>query len=989
MSHEHQDLDDILDAGLSTFFRNRSLGGESTVMGHVSRRDPVLPAMLGRLVMGEVLGRGGMAVVLRAHDQELDRDVAVKVLQEPFDNDADLVERFLAEARVSSHLQHPGIVPVYDVGRTADGRPYYTMKIVDGDTLKQLVEAKRHPLGARSRLLEVFARVCDTVAFAHARGVVHGDLKPSNVMVGSFGEVQVLDWGLARALHAGAGDVTESRTAGRVVGTPAYMTPEQARGDVGGIDCRTDVFGLGGILCEILTGAPVYLGETRSEIVLRATKGWIDDAVGRLRACQADGALVELALACLAPDPAGRPADAGIVSKRMADHLASLEERSRALEIAAAQARATAGQERRARRLTLAMAGAIVVALASAGGGYLWVQSEQQDRAAEMERLSVAAIERARVLFVAARRAPPGEMTTWREAIAAGRQAEEVARPGPAATALRAQALLGEIRAAHDSAQRDDAMRGQLEEIRVRNEEDRSPRELDVGYAKAFSDYGVAVDAVEVDVAAQALRSSSIREDLIRGLDDWGRWRGRIDGVSLAAWQKILTLANRIDEHSLRRQIRSAIAGGDHQQVRDLAESPELKTAPVSTWGMLASALVDRGDRDLAVSVYREARQLWPHDFWVHHDLAGLLQSTDREAHEEVVALSWTCVSLRPHSAHAWTDLGSRLLRTLTGGPEGHAAVRRALEVDPEYARAWAVLGCQLSAEGQWVEGFEALQKAAEFGPRDPVVMRSVALGLEFDALRPADASPAYSALVELRPETAESYRLQGLCALRLGHYEGAVRALREAEALEPDRIEPRHLVGRALVAAGRFADAVAALRAAVESDPAGAGSDLLASLADAEALMVAGGERASEAVPADPADRIVAARAALYQGRTRRAFELFTSALEEDPSLVTHRVDGGQPVAFEAACAAAAEGRGAIARAWLRVASGAWRQAWRAGEWPEVEFRSAFVEAFARPELEPYRGEDALRVLPEEERRAWVELWIEMAALRLELRLK
>src|SRR5262249_24470863 len=160
-------------------------------------------------------------------------------------------QRFVEEARIAGQLQHPGIVPVYTLGEAGPGRPYFTMKLVEGQTLAALLAERASPAHDLTRFLKVFEQVCQTLAYAHSRGVIHRDLKPANVMVGAFGEVQVMDWGLARRLGATAEDgpagslVEPSRTGGgRVLGTPAYMAPEQARGEAERLDERCDVFGL-------------------------------------------------------------------------------------------------------------------------------------------------------------------------------------------------------------------------------------------------------------------------------------------------------------------------------------------------------------------------------------------------------------------------------------------------------------------------------------------------------------------------------------------------------------------------------------------------------------------------------------------------------------------------------------------------------------------------------------------------------------------------
>jgi eukaryotic-like serine/threonine-protein kinase len=185
-----------------------------------------------------VLGEGGLGVVYLAYDCALDREVALKVLTRDRPSDTARLQR---EARILARLEHPGIVPVHDVGELPDGRIFYAMKCVRGERLDRWAAA-----GADLRArLGVFMRICDAVSFAHALGIVHRDLKPENVMVGEFGEVLVLDWGLAD--ERGASRSTRG-------GTPAYMAPEQARG--GPTDERADIYALGTILCDFAADVP-------------------------------------------------------------------------------------------------------------------------------------------------------------------------------------------------------------------------------------------------------------------------------------------------------------------------------------------------------------------------------------------------------------------------------------------------------------------------------------------------------------------------------------------------------------------------------------------------------------------------------------------------------------------------------------------------------------------------------------------------------------
>jgi serine/threonine protein kinase len=197
-----------------------------------------------RYELVSILGRGGMGVVYLARDLALDREVALKVVDRPSADEV-TIDRLAREARILARLEHPGIVPVHDFGQLPDGRLFYAMKRVRGDRLDRWI-AGGHDLGER---LGVFLRVCEAVAFAHAHGVIHRDLKPENIMVGEFGEVLVLDWGVA----ADIGRDSEPRT---IVGTAGYMAPEQARGDAA-VDHRADVFALGALLETMALASPL------------------------------------------------------------------------------------------------------------------------------------------------------------------------------------------------------------------------------------------------------------------------------------------------------------------------------------------------------------------------------------------------------------------------------------------------------------------------------------------------------------------------------------------------------------------------------------------------------------------------------------------------------------------------------------------------------------------------------------------------------------
>lgn len=258
-----------------------------------------------------VLGRGGMGTVLRVLDKNLEREVAMKVAAPELEGTARVAESFVREARVLAQLEHPNVVPVHELAADAAGRVFFVMRLVDGVTLEERIEKAdlERPFEERlHELLLLFLKVCDGVAFAHSKGVLHCDLKPQNVMTGRFGEAYVVDWGLARKKHAPPRLAPDGRTAAS--GTPAFMAPEQARAEDHAIDERTDVFGLGGILFSILTGggAPFDSGDAIASLVLARDEPAPDPQ--KLSPVPLPPPLVAIALKALAREPGDRYATA-------------------------------------------------------------------------------------------------------------------------------------------------------------------------------------------------------------------------------------------------------------------------------------------------------------------------------------------------------------------------------------------------------------------------------------------------------------------------------------------------------------------------------------------------------------------------------------------------------------------------------------------------------------------------------------------------------
>jgi serine/threonine-protein kinase len=317
--------------------------------------DPVLIST-ERYELLEEIARGGMGVVYRARDRVLGRDVGVKTLLKVHAPDSTVVLRFREEARITGQLQHPSIPPVHDLGELPDGRPFIAMKLIKGQTLDAMLKARTDPATERGTYLTYFEQIAQGVAYAHAHRVIHRDLKPSNVMIGAFGEVQVMDWGLAKVLSEPVkpadwfGTGTDTATvgtnirplrhdsdgthAGSVLGTPAYMPREQAVGAIELIDTWSDVFSLGGILCAILTGQPPFVAADFESTRQLAAFARLDDCFARLDACGAEPDLVALCKRCLSAEPMERPRDArDLVASLIASRL-FVEDRTRQSELA-------------------------------------------------------------------------------------------------------------------------------------------------------------------------------------------------------------------------------------------------------------------------------------------------------------------------------------------------------------------------------------------------------------------------------------------------------------------------------------------------------------------------------------------------------------------------------------------------------------------------------------------------------------------------------
>ncbi len=680
-----------------------------------------LPAVPGYTVSREI-ARGGMGVVYRAHDSTFGREVAIKVMHPGQDTD-----RFVVESRITAQLPHPGIPPVYALGLLPDRRPFLVMKLIQGRTLAG--ELRRAADADLPRLLGVFEQICQTVGFAHSRGVIHRDLKPSNVMVGAFGEVKVMDWGLAKSVaqHGSAGVLDldgaappdhgfAETVAGSVKGTPAYMAPEQARG--GHVDARADVFALGGLLAVILTGNPPFAGDTVLATVLMAAQAELDECFEELDDCGADEELVEIAKTCLAPRPADRYANGEEVAGAVAAYRAGVEERLRAAERDRAAAEVRAAEQRKRRKVQLALA-ACVLLLVAGGAGFAWWQS-RQDTNRRLERQ--AAEMRAEGDRAAAR------ATTEARARQAVESATVLAtdlrnkfRFAEAATALDQAAQLTPADAPDDVKQRLAEARADLEFVReldqilfdrVRADPTRGHVPMVAALHAAFAARGLDPTDRDPGPIVARIAASPIRKDLVRALDTWAWAASTSRNARLVA--QLLAVSRGADPGEWSDRLRDPAVWTDRQAIARLGREIDPNVVPghlIVVYLLIQPGAWPDGRRVLSVVANRDRD-----DFWVQFE-AGCYYAWKDPWPAGSVAHMRAALALRPNHRYA-LHWAAASLQKMGSNTDAIACYRELTRLAPDVADFHGALGNLLETTGDIPGARAAFTEAARLDKR-------------------------------------------------------------------------------------------------------------------------------------------------------------------------------------------------------------------------------------------------------------------------------
>jgi eukaryotic-like serine/threonine-protein kinase len=829
-------------------------------------------------LLGEI-ARGGMGAILKGRDPDLGRDLAVKVLLEAHRDNPDLVRRFIEEAQIGGQLQHPGVVPVYELGTFGDSRPYFTMKLVKGRTLADLMASRDGPLDDIAKFLGIFEQIAQAVAYAHARGVIHRDLKPSNVMVGSFGEVQVMDWGLAKVLPKGgvsddasAGKVVANETviatarsgpdadgidlsrAGSIMGTPSYMAPEQARGEVDRVDERADVFALGSILCEILTGQPAFLGRNSGEIQRKAALGDTADALTRLDASGADLDLIGLARHCLSREPEDRPANAATLAGRLTSYQSAVQRKLRDSERDRAVAEATAVEERKRRKLQVGLAAA-VLALSTVGGLSFAFQLQQRQARAAVRAEALGEATTLRNLALAR----PDDLARWQSALASIRQAEGAVGRDDPETLRQLETLRVELQTGLDAAERDRTLLDRLVDIRAAKADDPNGTTSESAYAGAFRDAGLDLAKLHPGRVVELIkaRPPSMATAIATALDNWAAVR-RNDLNDAEGARRLADVASKADPDPWRISLRAALNEPDAARrkaaLRDLAATARVDVLDAISLDLLGRALSGIKESAQAEAVLRRAQRRHPGDVWINHDLAEVLEGLDRKAdairyytaarsvrpetaHElghalqkngeddEAVAVFQNLIQLRPKDGRHQACLGL-VLRSLGRAAEADstldraiATLRETIRLQPEDSTAYYNLGNALKSRGD-LDG--QLQTFREWARRSP--KNAVAHDYLGDALKGQgkldEAVESYGRAIQIAPEWSVARLDLGMILGQMARYDEAIASLREASRLDPGNAEPHYYIGMSLHGQKKPDEAVAELREALKINP-------------------------------------------------------------------------------------------------------------------------------------------------------------------------
>jgi tetratricopeptide (TPR) repeat protein len=776
--------------------------------------------VIGPYKLIEQLGEGGMGSVWMAQQNSpVKRLVAVKFIKAGMDS-KQVIARFDAERQALALMDHPNIARVLDAGTTAAGRPYFVMELVKGILVTRYCD--EHRLTPRERL-ELFVPVCQAVQHAHQKGIIHRDLKPSNVLIAQYDGrpvPKVIDFGVAKATGQQLTEHTLVTGFGAVVGTLEYMSPEQAELNQLDIDTRSDIYSLGVLLYELLTGTTPLEKK-------RLKEAGMLEALRLVREEEPPRPSTRLSSTAEMPSIA---ANRGLAPKRLAGLVrgeldwivmkALEKDRTRRYETAYGVAqdiqRYLADETvlacppslvyrlrkfARRNKARVAVAALGLFFLASLGGVAGWAALRQvKQQAAQRAALETDIgrdLDEARDFC---------RQDRLREASAVLDHALALVTRGGADEDLggRVAQLGNDV----DMAARLEAIR--LEMAAVKDEHFDRPGAA-LRYSEAFRDYGLDVDHLNPHEAAAGIEVSAVREQLVAALDDWllspGNGRNRL-----------LAILAEADPDPWRQPVRTACVEGNAKAFLKLARGANASVQTPGNAVLMGHALRELGEIRLAAEFLRRAQQEHPSDFWLNQNLGLLLTHQKAARPGEAVGYLRVAVALRPDSPGALVNLGIAL-RADGDLPGASAAFQKAIDLKPNFATAHSNLGNALRERGDLPGAIAAYRQAIELKPDHARAHNNLGVALRDQGELPG-AIAACQKAVALQPHSAEARNNLGVALGDQGDLAGGIAELRKAILLAPDLATAHSNLGNVLRERGDLPGAIAACQKAIDLKP-------------------------------------------------------------------------------------------------------------------------------------------------------------------------
>ena len=692
-----------------------------------------------------VLGRGGMGIVFRARHLRLNRPVAIKTVLEGGYAGPRERERFQREAEAVAALRHPNVVQVYDSGEAA-GRPYFTMELVEGGSLAQKLAGTPQPTGPA---VELVATLAGAMQAAHQGGIVHRDLKPANVLLTGDGTPKISDFGLARRLEGGTG-LTQS---GVAVGTPSYMAPEQARGQTHAVRPAVDVYALGAILYELLTGRPPFRAATSAETIQQvisqepAPPSRLNDKVPR--------DLETICLKCLRKEPDRRYASAAA----LADDLRRFEEGRPILARPVGRAEKAWRWAWRKPTAAALLATALTLVGLAVGSGMSALR-RQAERDAELHSQVGTAVTQAVSLR---------KRFQFREARDFLDQIENRIGPeGP--DDLRRQVRQG--RADLELAEGIDD--GQARRVITAPTTEFDFAANDRHRASVFAKAGFQLEQDAGEALAAAVRDSALRSEIVGALDEWA---SITPDRTRRAW--LCAVARAADPHPARDRLRQPDLWLDKDRLAQV-----VREVPVAELSPQLAITINRAcqPRD-RVPLLTAAQAQFPEDFWLNAELAWRLREANR--HDEAVGYFRAAVAVRPDSPAARHWLGISL-QSKGELDQAISEFRYALRLEPKFAGAHVSLAHSLSDRGRMAEALDHFRQYHELLPESAEAAATLGLGF-LGVGRREDAIKAFEEAIRLDPKLGMAHNSLALSLRNLGRHDEAIDRYQQALRLDPN----------------------------------------------------------------------------------------------------------------------------------------------------------------------------------------------------------